>query len=73
MTKAELNRDIKRLPKIQDEDKKRSEFIRLFNADRKIEYMNMTSLRIMLKMNLRHRYVGLHVFGLEIGLYEEFK
>lgn len=79
MTKQELNRDIKRLWKrfvsrrTKEYDKKieeelRSEFKRLYYADKDMTYMNANSLRWMLRMNLSLRVVNLHNFGLGIDV-----
>jgi hypothetical protein len=78
MTTSELNRDIKRLLKedrlYTDTSKEvhlenlRREFLRLERADRNFEYINRTSILIMLSLNLKHRFVALHTFGLFIDL-----
>lgn len=82
MTKNELNRDIKRLKseiyrmsfesletyyKYIDTEA-RKEFKRLYYADDKFQYMNKTSVLIMLRLNLSHRFVVLHHFGIGIEL-----
>lgn len=67
MTKQELNRDIRRLSKMTGtEQEVRAEFLRLYRADDNFEYMNAESIRIMLQMNLRYRFIALHRFGLGI-------
>lgn len=77
MTAKELNRDIKRLGKLINTEKEyneqllfahEKEFKRLYNADREFKYMNAESIRIMLRINLRHRIIPLHQFGLDIEL-----
>lgn len=78
MTTSELNRDIKRLLKedrLYSETSKevhlenlRREFLRLERADHSFEYMNRTSILIMLRLNLKHRFVAFHTFGLFIDL-----
>lgn len=82
MTPAQLNRDIKRLAKnIQSHDKTdldayykyidgvaSIEFRRLYNADSAFLPMNRTSILIMLSLNLTHRFMPLHQFGLMIDL-----
>lgn len=83
MTTAELNRDIKKLLKLyaiinsNDFDSKEykdaygkltNEFKRLYFADTKFEYMNVQSIRIMLRLNLRFRFYQLHTFGLMIEI-----
>jgi hypothetical protein len=76
MTTQELNRDIKRLLK-EDSlyastnkavhlDNIRREFVRLYMADQYFQYMNRTSILIMLRLNLRYRFVALHSFGVLI-------
>lgn len=80
MTTAELNRDIKRLVKLEQNvsakydtkeydqavNELKKEYVRLYYADDKFEYMNVQSIKIMLRMNLRYRFVALHTFGLFI-------
>jgi len=74
MTKQELNRDIKRLVKNSENitDKNRDaiekEFLRLYRADKTFEYMNLYSVKMMLRLNVRHRYIPLHQFGQQINL-----
>lgn len=79
MTTQELNRDIKRLRKsivshngkdsyysfIENEAKK--EFQRLYGADREFKYMNKESIKIMFRLNIRHRFQPLHNFGIFIN------
>ena len=81
MTKKELNRDIKRLGKgvykafAEGDDKyyeyiekvAKPEFMRLYRADTQFEYMSLNSVKLMLRMNLKHRFVALHTFGLMIN------
>jgi hypothetical protein len=80
MTSKELNRDIARLHKAvkaldgnPDRDNIintviRKEFLRLYRADNTFEYMNIKSLRIMLRLNLLYRFEPLHTFGIYIEL-----
>lgn len=73
MTKQELNRDIKRLSKHFATDKAgtpefEKEFKRLYYADSSFEYINLENLKAMLRINLRHRFIALHQFGLMINL-----
>lgn len=82
MTKQELNRDIKRLNseiyRMSFKDQReylnyiditaKMEFNRLYMADKTFEYMNKESIVIMLKLNLRHRFVPLHTFGIDINI-----
>ena len=82
MTKQELNRDIKRLAneiyRMSFEPQKKyfeylektaaKEYKRLYNADSNFEYMNLLSVKIMLRLNVSHKFVPLHNFGLHIEL-----
>ena len=78
MTPRELNKDIKSLkdkcvrnyPSQSEEEDVKKEFLRLYLADRKFEYMNKQSVLIMFRLNLRFRFVGLHTFGLHLNLEE---
>ena len=76
MTTKELNRDIKRLSKIERyidgniNPVFESEYLRLYGADKEFAYMNLTSVKIMLRLNVCHRLVPFHRFGLHIGLHE---
>lgn len=79
MTKAEINRDIKRLWKsfkpglISEKDLEpyRTEFIRLHRADKEFLKMNANSIRYMLRINHRYRWVQLHLFGAHIDFHYE--
>ena len=75
MTTKELNRDIKRLGnkvskcnlKGDDffdfiENEVKLEFKRLYWADTKCEYMNFASLRVMMILNRKHRFIAFHTF-----------
>lgn len=44
------------------------EFMRLYRADTTFASMNKTSVLIMLRLNLRHRFMQLHTFGIDIPL-----
>ncbi len=83
MTNAELNRDIKRLnkaikafPKSDDNGPYfdfiakyvTPEFKRLFYADSEFKAMNRESILIMLRLNLSHRIIPFHQFGLNIEI-----
>lgn len=73
MTKHELNRDIKRLSKKVGTDKEytpefETEFKRLYHADTSMQSLNADSMRIMVRLNLRHRFIALHSFGLMINI-----
>ena len=75
MTKQELNRDIKRLLKMEATDKDgnlskefKAEYTRLFYADNEFEWTSAKSIKIMLRLNVKHRIIPLHRFGLMIEL-----
>ena len=79
MTKQELNRDIKALYtkvkasesypfKEEFEKDAIREFRRLYHADREFVEMNLKSIKMMLKMNLRFRAIAFHQFGLSIEI-----
>lgn len=83
MTKNELNRDIKKLNNyikgikqstdnttyFRDiENVAKPEFIRLLHADSSMETLTADSLRIMIRLNLSHRFVAFHTFGLNIEI-----
>jgi len=82
MTSKELNRDVLRLNKqlkvyLADNDNNytqyienvaKKEFFRLYLADEKFEYMSKKSVLIMLRLNLRYRFMALHSFGIHIQL-----
>ena len=75
MTKQELNRDVKRLSKLIGTDKEytpefEKEYKRLYYADSTFDYFNLESVRIMLRMNARHRFIPFHQFGLMININE---
>jgi len=74
MTKQELNRDIKRLANnhhSMEEADVKNEIKRLYYADSTFEYMNLNSVKMLLRLNLRYRVISLHVFGLHIDLPNE--
>lgn len=73
MTTQELNRDIKWLNKelkrkgyYSESDK--TEFVRLYGADREFKYMNRQSILIMFRLNLRYRFIPFHQFGIHIEI-----
>lgn len=73
MTTAELNRDIKRLAKQLGTDKEhteefKKEFLRLYGADNDFKYSNKDSVLTLLRINLRHRFIALHQFGIHITI-----
>jgi len=53
------------------EETAKPEFLRLYHADNKAEYMNFKSFKIMFRLNLRHQFVKPHSFGLHIVLPSE--
>lgn len=81
MTKQELNRDIKRLHKAiankssnpdgeyykYIETTAKNEFTRLYHAADNFEALTKQSILIMFRLNLRHRFVAFHNFGLTIN------
>ena len=46
----------------------KGEFIRLIGADNSFESLSAESLRILLKLNLSHRFIPLHTFGIFIEI-----
>lgn len=82
MTTQQLNRDVKRLQKdIENalkggefhyhqyiEGEAATEFKRLYNADSSFKSMSKSSILLMVRMNLRHRFIPLHSFGLNIEI-----
>lgn len=79
MTTQELNRDIKRLrkrfcsyQKLEGDEyydaikSLRPEFTRLFYADAEFKYMNRDSIITLLRINVKHRFVPIHLFGINI-------
>ena len=76
MTNQELNRDVKRLwKKVQKTDvlcewkmlEIKTEFLRLYNADREFEVFNRTSILIILVMNRKYNFRPHHSLGLSIN------
>lgn len=82
MTTNELNRDVNRLlksvEKLQGKDNTsffaaidseiKPEFMRLYRADIKCEYLNLKSFKIMTVLNRRFRFVAFHQFFINIEL-----
>ena len=82
MKTSELNRDIKRLSKDWTKAKELSndeyfelvenilkpELRSLYYADRKFKYLNKKSILIMLSLNLSHRVIPFHRFGMNIEI-----
>ena len=74
MTKKELNRDIKRLAnnyQNMGEEDLRKEFKRLYYWDPAMDLMNVYSVRMMLRLNLKYRFISLHYYGTAIDLPNE--
>ncbi len=44
------------------------EFIRLYNADNTLSCVSKYSLLVLLRLNVRHRFIPFHQFGLNIHL-----
>lgn len=79
MTDKELNRDIKRLycehysrtfENIGDffkwwEAEGRPESMRLYNADKKAERINLNSFKAMCRLNISRRIIPFHIFYIE--------
>jgi hypothetical protein len=82
MTKQELNRDVKRLVKsIKSLDNTNldtyykqvneiisKEFKRLYYADDSFSSLSANNIRMMLRINLKFRFIPFHNFGLNIDL-----
>ena len=82
MTKQELNRDIKKLYSLAEsakvfkcdlyhnfiENSVKPEFNRLYHADSAGEYMNLLSLKIIIRLNHKFRFVPLHTMFININL-----
>jgi hypothetical protein len=82
MTPKELNKDIKKINSeiyrmsFENQDEyfafiehtAKPEFTRLYGADKTFQSMTKESILIMFRLNLRHRFVALHHFGLHIEL-----
>jgi hypothetical protein len=86
MTNQELNRDIKRLVKncgklnaVEQSTPEftkafeacNKEFRRLYGADGNFSAMTRQNILYMLRLNVRHRFIGFHQFGLMINLPNE--
>lgn len=44
------------------------EFTRIYHADDTFESLNKASILIMIRLNVRHRFVPLHMFGINIKI-----
>ena len=51
------------------ERKGKEKFMELYNSDPSFEKINKESIRIMLYLNIKHRYVRLHNFGSQINIF----
>ena len=82
MTASELNRDVKRLwvacqaaKGMHDldkyfkwvEDYVKPEISRLYHADNTLKSLNADNVRRLLRLNLSHKAIALHHFGLHIS------
>jgi hypothetical protein len=75
MTNAELNKAVKKFVKqIKDNQidpaskEAHDEFKRLYGADLTLKAHNAESLRLMIGLNRKYQYLGIHRFGLHIEL-----
>ena len=75
MTNKELNRDIKRMLKTTIELKTTAllfdgllekEFKRLYYADPSASSLNLKSLKIMMRLNQKYRFIAFHTFYISI-------
>ena len=46
----------------------KKEFMRIYNANDTFEGLNKQSILIMMRLNLRHKFIPLHIFGININL-----
>jgi hypothetical protein len=46
----------------------KKEFMRIYNANDTFEGLNKISILIMMRLNIRHRFVPFHLFGININL-----
>ena len=73
MTNQELNRDVRRLKNYRaknpnDMTRIANEFVRLYRADDQFEAMTKDNALFMLRLNLMHRFIPPHTFGIMIDL-----
>jgi hypothetical protein len=78
MTNQEYNRDVKRLRKEvakhtstltpEKENELKKEFMRLYYVDTKFEIANKETILTLFRINLRFRFIPLHLFGIKIDL-----
>ena len=50
------------------QDQAKNKFIELYNSDPKFEFMNKENILIMIRLNLKFRFIPLHLFGINIEL-----
>lgn len=79
MTKRELNNGIKKLhaeiaKRVDTPDYfnyvdgvAKKEYLRLYNADNTFESFNKESIKILIRLNLKHRFISIHNFGIHIN------
>lgn len=84
MTARELNNAVKKLNSelyrmsFEDTDKyleyvakeAKEEFTRLYFADTTFESLTKRNILIMFRLNLKHRFIAFHNFGLNIKLFD---
>ncbi len=78
MKVRELNRDIKRLGELVSKSESlgapnikfdiENEFKRLYFSDKGAEYINASSIRIMIYLNLKYRFEHLHLFFSRVSI-----
>ena len=75
MTTKELNNRISQMYEKQNKEIDfcystdfEKEFLSLYNSDAKFEQMSKRSILIMLRLNIRYRFVALHNFGIFINI-----
>ena len=84
MTASELNKAVKKLNSelcrmsFEDtgkyfeyiEKEAKNEFIRLYYADKTLESLSKRNILVMFRLNLKHRFIALHNFGVDIKLFD---
>ena len=84
MTASELNKAVKKLNselyRMSFEDtgkyfeyiakEAKNEFIRLYCADKTLESLSKRNILVMFRLNLKHRFIALHNFGVDIKLFD---
>lgn len=61
--------DLDEYIKYRDNEAKK-EFIRLYHADETMESLTKRSILIMFRLNLKHRFIAFHLFGINIKLFD---